>query len=66
MVGCRSSPNEDDDREERDHCRLLARFTTDNDLNMEIADAASIYVVVTQDDLSASCYDDVAVWMDSH
>lgn len=57
---------EDEDLEERDLCRLLAQFTTDEDLNIEIADAGAIYFILSRDDLATNCYDNVAVWMDCH
>ncbi len=45
--------------------RLLAQFTTDQDANLEIADAGAIYFVARADDIAAGTYDDVAVILES-
>ena len=51
-----------DSLEERERSvRLLAQFTTDHELNIDMADGGIIYFVIRLEDLQAGNYDRVAV-----
>jgi hypothetical protein len=51
--------------QDRDLVRLLAQFTTDQELNIDMADGGVICFVIGLDDLQAGRYDRVAVRIDS-
>jgi Domain of unknown function (DUF1963) len=57
--------DEEEDEDEARRFRLLAQFTTDQEANLEIADAGAIYFVIRADDLAANRYDRVCAHVDS-
>lgn len=59
-----ASGEEGDDDEVHERYRLLAQFTSDEDANIEIADAGAIYFVTTVEDLAAGRYERTALYMD--
>ena len=52
--------------QDRDLVRLLAQFTTDQELNIELADGGVIHFVIPLEDLQAGRYDRVAARLDTY
>jgi uncharacterized protein YwqG len=60
-----SIPDRDPD-EALSEFRLLAQFSSDQDANVEFADAGIVYFVMLVDDLAAGNYSRVACFLESH